>query len=219
MTHICPFQTAYYLYCWFTPPPLHAPLLPCWSNFSCRTLRNVFQNKCGTRLPTEVGLLCSLMDNELSPLYKFVWWSRPQVVFTKWSSSWFECYFPPGISVKTQWSLQVKDDVSDLYSRKTTSVISTGERRRQWSLQVRDDVSDLYNWETTSVISTGERRRQWSLHLWNDVSDLYSWETTSEISTGERRHQWSLQVRDDVRNLYVMEWWSVDGQCPRQRSQ
>ena len=82
---------------------------------------------------------------------------------------------------RRQWSLQVRDDVSDLYSRKTTSVISTGERRRQWSLQVRDDVSDLCNWETTSEISTGERRHQWSLQVRDDVSDLYRWETTSEI--------------------------------------
>ena len=58
-----------------------------------------------------------------------------------------------------------REDISRLteaYSRKTTSVISTAERRRQWSLQLRDDVSDLYRWKTASVISTAERRR--SLH-------------------------------------------------------
>jgi len=41
---------------------------------------------------------------------------------------------PPGVSVKTQWSLQLRDDVSDLYRWKTTSVISTAERRRQKSI-------------------------------------------------------------------------------------
>ena len=117
---------------------------------------------------------------------------------------------PPGVSVKTQWSLQVEDDVSDLYRWKRTSVISTGERRRQWSLQVKDDVSnlysDLYKWKTASGISRGERRRQWSLQLKDDVSDLYSWEATSVISTAGRLRQWSLQVKDDVSDL---NWWKM----------
>ena len=51
-----------------------------------------------------------------------VWWNRPQVVLTKWSSSWFECYCPAGC--------QCQD-----------SVISTGERRRQWSLQLEGGVA------------------------------------------------------------------------------
>ena len=99
---------------------------------------------------------------------------------------------PPGVSVKIQWSLQVEDDVSDLYKWETTSVISTPEKRRQWSLQLRDDVRNLYSWKTTSVISAGERRRQWSLQLRDDVSDLYRWKTTSVISTAERRRQKSI---------------------------
>ena len=112
-----------------------------------------------------------------------------------------------------QWSLQVKDDVSGLYSWKTTSVISTAKRRRQWSLQVKDSVSDLYGLKTTSVIFTAERRQ-----MRDDVSDLYCWETMSVISTGERRRQWSLQVKDDVSDLYMWKTTLVISTAGRRRS-
>ena len=74
-----------------------------------------------------------------------IWWSRPYVVFVfkkkrkkkekmkKMFLHDLHVSFPSSVSVKTQWSLQLKavSWVHDPYSWKTASVISTAKRRRR----------------------------------------------------------------------------------------